>query len=128
MGSIPSRGTKGLPWWLRGKDSACKAEDAGDPSSIPNSGRSPGGGHDNPFQYSCLENPMDRGAWRATVQMITQSWTQLKQLIIAQNRGTKILHATRHVQKNKKRETLNLNTNSSSNKGKHHFKRARNLL
>ena len=37
----------------------------GDAGSIPGSGRSPGGGHDNPLQYSCLENSMDRGAWRA---------------------------------------------------------------
>ena len=41
--------------------------------SIPGSGRSPGGGHDNPFQYSCLENPKDRGAWWATVQGIAKS-------------------------------------------------------
>ena len=39
---------------------------AGDRSSIPGSGRSPGGGNGNPLQYSCLENPMDRGAWQAT--------------------------------------------------------------
>ena len=38
-----------------------------DPGSIPGSGRSPGGGHGNPFEYSCLENPMDRGAWWVTV-------------------------------------------------------------
>ena len=50
-----------LPWWLHGKESACHAGDVG---SIPGSGRSPGGGHNNPLQYSCLENPMDRGAWR----------------------------------------------------------------
>ena len=42
---------------------------------IPGSGRSPGGGNDNLFQYSCLENPMDRGAWRATIHGVTQSWT-----------------------------------------------------
>ena len=47
-----------------GKESACSA---GDPGLIPESGRSPGGGHGNPLQYSCLGNPMDRGAWRATV-------------------------------------------------------------
>ena len=47
---------------------------------IPASGRSPGGAHDNPLQYSCLENPMDRGAWRATVHRVAQSWTRLKQL------------------------------------------------
>ena len=41
--------------------------------STPGWGRSPGGGHRNPFQYSCLENPMDKGAWRATVHMIAKS-------------------------------------------------------
>ena len=53
-----------------------------DMGSIPGSGRSPGGGHGNPLQYSCLENPMDRGAWQATVYGVTESWTQLKQLSI----------------------------------------------
>ena len=53
---------------------------AGDPGSIPGSGRSPGGGHGNPLQYSCLDNPMDRGAWWATVHGVTNSQTQLKQL------------------------------------------------
>ena len=42
---------------------------------IPGSGRFPGGGHSNPFQYSCLENPMDRGAWRAIVHQFTKSRT-----------------------------------------------------
>ena len=51
---------------------AGKVRDAG---SIPGSGRSPGGGHGNPLQYSCLENPMDRGAWWATVHGVTQSDT-----------------------------------------------------
>ena len=49
----------------------------GDTGSIPGSGRSPGGGNDNPFQYSCLKNLMDRGAWQATVQRVTKSQTQL---------------------------------------------------
>ena len=53
---------------------------AGDADLILGSGRSPGGGHDNLLQYSCLENPMDRGAWRATVQGFAKSQTQLKQL------------------------------------------------
>ena len=43
----------------------------GDPGSIPGSGNSPGGGTGNPVQYSCLENPMDRGAWWATVHRVT---------------------------------------------------------
>ena len=50
--------------------------------AIPGLGRSPGEGHGNPLQYSYLENPMDRGAWQATVDGITESWTQLKQLNI----------------------------------------------
>ena len=44
-------------------------------------GRSPGGEHGNPLQYSCLENPMDRGAWQAAVHRVTQGQTQLKQLM-----------------------------------------------
>ena len=49
-----------------------------DVSSIPGLGRSPGREHDNPFQYSCLENPMDRGDWQATLYRVTKSWTRLK--------------------------------------------------
>ena len=48
---------------------------AGDAGLIPESGRSPGGGNGNPLQYSCLENPMDRGALRATVHGVAKSWT-----------------------------------------------------
>ena len=48
--------------------------------SIPGSGRSPGGGHGNPVQYSCLENPMDRGAWQVMVHRVAQRQTQLMQL------------------------------------------------
>ena len=47
----------GLPGWLSGKESACNAGNERDAGSIPGSGRSPGGGHGNPFQYSCMENP-----------------------------------------------------------------------
>ena len=54
------------------------AGDVGDRGSIPGWGRSPGGGNGNPLQYSCLENPMDRGSWRATVHSVKKSWTQLK--------------------------------------------------
>ena len=57
----------GFPWWLSSKESACNAGDAGDVGSIPGLGRSPGGGHSNPLEYFCLENPMDGGAWWATV-------------------------------------------------------------
>ena len=62
------------------KEFACYAGDTWDPGLIPRSGRSPGGGHGNALQYSCLENPMDRGAWKAAIHRVTQSGTQLKQL------------------------------------------------
>ena len=52
-------------------------ENAGDLGSIPGLGRSPGEGNGYPLLYSCLENSMDRGAWRATVHGVTKSWTQL---------------------------------------------------
>ena len=58
----------GFPGGASGKkNSSANAEDIRDTGSIPGLGRSPGGGHGNPLQYSSLENPMDRGAWRATV-------------------------------------------------------------
>ena len=50
-------------------------QETGDKGLIPGSGRSPGGGNGNPPQYSCLENPMDRGAWRATVYRVIKSQT-----------------------------------------------------
>ena len=57
------------------KNSFANAGDAGVVGSIPGLGRSPGGGHDNPLQYSCLENPMDREAWRAMVHRTAKSCT-----------------------------------------------------
>ena len=60
------------------KELACNGEDAGDVSSIPGSVRSPGEGNGNPLQYSCLKNPMDRGAWKTTVQRVTKSQTLLR--------------------------------------------------
>ena len=60
--------------------------DIRDKGSIPRSERSPGGGHGNPLQYSCLENPMDRGAWRATVHRVARSQTRLKRLSTAQKK------------------------------------------
>ena len=68
---------KGFPGGSDGKESACNAGAAGDPGSIPESGRSPGGGHGHPLQYYCLEYPMDRGAWLATVHAVTKSQTWL---------------------------------------------------
>ena len=58
-------------------DGKASAYNAGDPGSIPGSGKSPGEGNGNPFQYSCLENPMDRGAWWATVHGVAKSQTRL---------------------------------------------------
>ena len=61
----------GLPWSLSGKESTC---DAGDLGSIPGLGRSPGEGNGYPLQYSCLDNPIDRGAWWATIHGVMKSW------------------------------------------------------
>ena len=62
------------------KNPPANAGDVRDPDSIPGLGRSPGEEHRNPLQYSCLENPMDRGAWPTTVHRVAQSQTRLKQL------------------------------------------------
>ena len=62
------------------KNLLANARDVRDAGSIPGSGRSPGGGHGNPLQYFCLENPMDIGTWQATVHRVIKSQTQLKQL------------------------------------------------
>ena len=66
--------TLGFPGGSDGKESACNVQD---PGLISGSERSPGEENGNPLQYSCLENPMDREAWRATVHGVTNSWTQL---------------------------------------------------
>ena len=57
------------------KNLSANARDTGDMGLIPGSGRSPGGGNGHPLQYSCLENPMDRGAWWAIVHRVTKSRT-----------------------------------------------------
>ena len=62
----------GFPGGSDDKESPCSVGDLG---SIPGFGRPPGAGNGNPLQYSCLENPMDRGAWRATVHGVAKSWT-----------------------------------------------------
>ena len=64
----------GFPGSSYGNEFACNA---GDPGSIPGSGRSPGEGNVTPLQYSDLEDSMDRGAWRATVHGVANSWTRL---------------------------------------------------
>ena len=60
-----------------GSEVKVSASNAGDPGSIPGLGRSPGEGNGNPLQYSCLENPMDGGAWWATVHGVAKSRTRL---------------------------------------------------
>ena len=60
-----------------GSEDKASAWNVGDLGLIPGWGRSPGEGNGNPLQYSCLENPMDGGAWWATVHEVTKSWTQL---------------------------------------------------
>ena len=73
---IMSTEALGFPGGSDGKESTCNAGDLG---SIPGLGRSPGGGHGNPLQYSCLENPMDRAAWWALqsmgLQRVRHDWT-----------------------------------------------------
>ena len=63
-------------------DGKASAYNAGDPGLIPGSGRSPGEGNGNLLQYSCLENPMDGGAWLATVNGVTKNWTRLSDFTI----------------------------------------------
>ena len=70
----------GHSWWLSTKESTYSLGPAGDMGSILGSGRSPGGGYGIPLQYSCLENPMDRGNWRATDHRVEKSRTRLKRL------------------------------------------------
>ena len=67
----------GFPDGSNGKESSCNAEDTGDTVLISGSGRSLGGGNDNPLQCSCLGNPTDRGTWRAAFHGVTKSWTCL---------------------------------------------------
>ena len=66
--------------WQRTKNPPANAGDIRDVGLTPGSQRSPGGGPGNPLQYSCLENPMDRGTWRIMVHRVTNSWTRLKRL------------------------------------------------
>ena len=67
----------GLLWWLISIESICSAGDLGVADSIPGSGRSPGEGNGHPLQHFRLEDPMDGGAWRATVRGAAKSWIQL---------------------------------------------------
>ena len=73
--SEPQAEIGGFPSGAVVKNLPANAGDTGDVGLIPGLGRSPGGGHSNPLQYSCMENPMDRGAWRATVLRVAESDT-----------------------------------------------------
>ena len=65
---------------LVGKDPPAEAGEAGDSGSLPALGSSPGEGHGNPLQYSCMENTMDRGTWQATINRVAKSQTRLTDL------------------------------------------------
>ena len=71
----------GLPRWLNSEESTCSVGATGDLGSVPGLGRSPEGGHGDPLQDSCWENPMDRGALQATVHGVTKSWHDWVNLI-----------------------------------------------
>ena len=74
----PTRGQRASQVALVIKNLPANAGDVRGAGSIPGSGKSPGEGNGSPLQYSCLEDPMDRGAWQATVHRVTKSWTRLK--------------------------------------------------
>ena len=73
--SVQDHAFNSLGYTPRSRIAGSHAGDIRNSTSSPGSGRSPGGGHGNPLQYSCLENPMDRGAWWATVHGVTKSQT-----------------------------------------------------
>ena len=82
-------------WWYvifvqlaNGSDGKASDYNAGDPGSIPGSGRPPGEGNGNPLQYSCLENPMDGEAWWAIVHGVTKSRTRLSDLTLTSSKDT----------------------------------------
>ena len=80
---------------LEVKNLPANAGDIRDVGLIPGSGRSLGGRHDNPFQYSCLENPMDRAAWQAAVHRVARSQTGLKRLSTRAHLKTGVFQAKR---------------------------------
>ena len=93
----------GLSRWPSGKESAnqCKSpsanvEDSSVLGSILDLGKSPGGGHGSPLQYSWLENPMDRGAWQTTVQRVAKSQARLRQLSTHTRTDPKYSEVTAH--------------------------------
>ena len=81
--SVPYICVNGLPWWLNCKESICNAGNSGDLCLIPGLGKSPGEGNGHLSQYSCLENPMDRGAWWAAAHGVakTQTWLSMHGIV-----------------------------------------------
>ena len=77
LSNYPQILSEGFPGDSVGKESACNARDTGDLGVIPGLGRSTGEEHGNPLQYSCLENPTDRGTWRAIVRGVAKSQTRM---------------------------------------------------
>ena len=75
---------------LDSEESVCSA---GDPGSIPGLGRYPGEGNDNPFQYPCLEDSMDEGAWQATVHGVAKSLTRLRDFTFRTREGSALVQA-----------------------------------
>ena len=90
---IPGLGTGGFTGVAVVNDLPASVGDVRHSGSIPGSGSFPGGGHGSPLQYSCLQNPMDRVAWRATVHGVAKSHTRLKQLSTQAGTGNKVPHA-----------------------------------
>ena len=82
-GRLPTPVFFGFPSGLDNKEPTCNAGDLG---SVPGLGRFPGGGHGNPVQYFSLENSMDGGAWWASVNVVSKSWTRLKRLSTAEHK------------------------------------------
>ena len=89
-----------------GEEFTCNVGDKGDVGSIPGLGRSPGEGHGNSLQYSCLENSMDRGAWWATVYRVTKSQTWLKQLSTCAHNVSYLFYPQQFVPLNPSLSTL----------------------
>ena len=91
-------------------DVPANAEDIRDAGSIAGSGRSPGGGPGSPVQCSCLESPMDRGAWRAVVHRVTKSHTRLKPLAHTRTRGAFQSHTEHKISTMKAVPITSVNT------------------
>ena len=122
-------GIMGLPRWLSGKEATCNA---GDTSIISGSGRSHGGGNDNPLQHSYLENPKDRGAWWATAHKVAKSWTQLgdqtttKGIIIIYAKRKAALFAICYLLWEKRYRKQDFNLNKKHQSKRNDLKKAHN--